>query len=159
MTADLTLPLLSRSPMAKAVDYATRDLKRSCTPAETEWLYAHPDLWLVALGEIESEVIDHAAKANARLADMKPEPGEQPSTEYVQAKRDRDNRRIARLHFHGIVQRRRKEVAALAAEHGPSAMRILDVVGGVVALMERGTEDGDERAYLRLAALLRNTRP
>ena len=105
------MTFLPRPPLEKALDLVDRDLKnKSLTPTELRWLHDHPVTWLQALQEMRREVQAHIARTKLNLGPLKPGDGEQPSAQYLEAKREVDQRVQRQQHFLSLVERRQAEV-------------------------------------------------
>lgn len=116
---------------------AEAELKHQATPEEHRRLHDNPILWLRVLIGLQHDVEGHIGKDHLRLSSMKPMPGEAVSQEYLREKHACDERTVRRMHFLGIVKKRRIEVRALCGDQPvPLVGDVIDVLTKITMLID-----------------------
>lgn len=126
------------------------DVKGRATAEQVRLLTQRSNLipWLRILSQLKSEAEGHTARESKRLAPLRPEPGTQPSKEYLRLKVEMDQRVANRLLFIESVNSKRNEVALrLSAEalSKQSLGTIIDALVRVEDLLGDGDTDGAHR--------------
>lgn len=107
-------------PLRLARAQADKEIQDKALPAEVQWLYEHPILWLQALHQMKSDVQRRIEKSrlDVKRAHDFPVSGE-PTEEYLKVKRHTAELNIRQVHFLRLVERRIEEVASLLGTDKP----------------------------------------
>jgi hypothetical protein len=140
-------------PLTRARLYANAELRQQATPQEVAWLHANPCLWYQALSIFLKDVRRTIRESKVPLEQLKPGAGTGPSTEYLQAKREVEERNLPRRTFERIVEVRRSEVRSILGHIPPiDRIDVADWMSQLAEMIESGQHveaARDARSYAR----------
>jgi hypothetical protein len=137
-----------------------RDLRNTTTDNERA-LLRHPDTvvrWLRMLKAIQREVESHIGRNVAALRAMAPAPGDQPSREYIVAKRTHDAGHAKRINFVRHLKTHMDEAVQIINHHGLPPLMVGNIVDFLVDVDTELAGDDIEAARGKINGMIATLR-